>query len=120
MKIENKCKIIKSDSMSGRFGNPVEFGEVIFGYPMPLPNSTISGIYQRRHCKDGIFVIREKFFFPPNKQTEKNLISQGKFRDAHTAWKALTDQEKFAFNHIRKKPGQNGKNLFVSRYLKSH
>ena len=118
MIISQKDIIKKCPPSSGRLGNPVEFGELICGYPMPLPNSDLAGIYQRRHTKNGIILVREKFFYTPQTQTEKMIATNTRFRNASLAWNMLSDNDKKYWS-IKKRPARmTGRNHFISVYIK--
>ncbi|HOO73176.1 MAG TPA: HMG-box domain-containing protein [Spirochaetota bacterium] len=55
---------------------------------------------------------------PANPNTPAQKANRERFRQAMSSWKALSDDEKKAYNLMAKKQGMAGHNLYISRWMK--
>ncbi len=100
------------------------FGEAIFGdtnfgnvdVPDIDPNY---GIYQLRHCKEGLISVRMRFYTPYNPQTELQQANRNKMTLAVAAWQVLTSEERAVYNKRAIGKHFSGYNLFLREYMLS-
>jgi hypothetical protein len=107
------------------FGSmPSTFGEAIFGdtnfgnidVPKINPNY---GIYQVRHCKEGLRSVRMRFYTPYNPQTVPQQANRSKFALAVSAWQVLTLEQKKVYHKRATGKHLSGYNLFLREYMLS-
>jgi hypothetical protein len=74
----------------GRVGFPVQYGEVIYGEHEYGSNTKMYSIYQRRHLKKGVCIVRERFYKPPLPPSGGAIANNAKFANAVLSWQTLT------------------------------
>lgn len=136
-----KSKLGVGDSVKGKIGRPTEYGRrrygwVHFGQEQPIEGPTQYGycryggsgygeawnrwgIYRVMSVKEHQVNVKERFYIPHNPQTEAQQANRNKFKDAISAWYALTDEEKEVYNERAKGKNMTGYNIFVKEYMLS-
>lgn len=94
--------------LAGKLGKP--------GGPDPLG---VNGIYQMRMTKRGKVPVKMKFYAPTNPQSVAQEANRAKFAAAMSAWGALTDSQKAAYNVRAKRRGMFGWGLFIREYYQA-
>ena len=108
----------KIGSDSGRFGLFM-FGDYEFGDQNSI-GKDYHGVYQMRHCKEGILAIKMRFQKTREEvPTAPRVANWTKFANAITAWQALTDEQKAVYNQRAKGTTKTGNNIFISEYMLS-
>ncbi|HOO70838.1 MAG TPA: hypothetical protein PK926_03675 [Spirochaetota bacterium] len=64
-------------------------------------------------------VIARRWVMPPNPDTPAQRKNRSRFKEAMSAWKALTDDEKAAYTKKARGSGMTGHNLFISGWMKN-
>lgn len=103
---------------TGRFGLFC-FGDYDFG-EFHARGRELDGVYQMRHCHDGIIPVKMRFAKEyKNYAVGNRAIGRNKFAAGMAAWKALTDEEKKVYNDIAIKYRKNGRSIFMKKYMLS-
>jgi len=63
--------------------------------------------------------IMRAWILPPNPNSEAQRKNRNLFRQAMISWRALSAEEKTAYNGKGRKLGMTGHNLFISRFMKA-
>jgi len=75
------------------------------------------GIYQRRHCQEGIISCRLNFYTPTNPQTVPQQANRSKFSSGVSAWQALSAEQRKLYNDNAVGLHMSGYNLFLRIYM---
>lgn len=103
---------------TGKFGT-FNFGDYEFGADNSVGLDT-SGVYQMRHCLDGIIPVKMKFRKNNNRIFSAALIaSENKFKNAQESWFNLTIEQQQVYNERAKRKKMYGRNLFIREYMLS-
>ena len=100
------------------FGD-MEFGVAIFGNTTNAKAIQAAGIYQRRHCKEGLLTCKMKFYAPPPSRTEPQGLQRDKMGPPVAAWKLLTDEQKAVYYKRAIGLHMTGYNLFIKEAMLS-
>lgn len=103
----------------GIIGRSPAVGEFMVGYSCVGDPYDVQGIYQIRHNSKGQYTQRMRSYRPTNPRTVAQQANRSIFADAMSAWVALTDEEKQAYNQRARKIQLFGKNLFIREYYQS-
>jgi len=114
----------------GKVGHATKYGKRLYGeyqYGEEPPTQDIGeeepwnrwGIYRVMSVKGHQVNVKERFYIPHNPQTEAQQANRNKFKDAISAWYALTDEEKEVYNERAKGKNMTGYNIFVKEYMLS-
>lgn len=103
---------------TGRFGLFC-FGDYDFG-EFHARGRELDGVYQMRHCYDGIIPVKMRFAKEyKNHAVGNRSIGRNKFAAGMAAWGALTAEEKKVYNDIATKRRTNGRSIFMKKYMLS-
>lgn len=103
-----------------RFGYSQLLGTQFFGYSRFGEYNDYAGVYQYWNSWGQRKHIRKLFHWPMYSSTPAIEASREKFRDAMTAWSALTSYEKLKYNKRATPKQMWGRNLFIREYFASH
>lgn len=104
-----------------RLGLPNGLGNTICGRSLYGYRSEIDGVYYPVYRKGHQRIALRAYIVPPDPKTESQLARRAIFRDAMTAWQALTEEERKPYNKTARVRGKiYGVHIFLSEYLKSH
>ena len=102
----------------GKFGKPNEVGETWCGWSDLGDYQPRAGYYQYHWNGIGKYYNKCKFYWPAKHVSGPGYDWNIVFKNGVTAWHALTDNERLAYNELKYPPAQSGFNRFMSRYLK--
>ena len=103
---------------TGRFGL-FDYGNFEFGAENEIGRD-FDGVYQMRHCQEGYTPIKMRFQLTREETaTPARVANWTKFKNAITAWQALTDEQKKVYNDRAKGKPKTGNNIFISEYMLS-
>lgn len=111
---------ILGPSMRGRFGFTKADRLGSRTYADALAANPYSGIYQQRRRKGGPIIVREKFYWPANPQTEDQQAWRAVFAAGVEAYHALGPEDLKKWRKKGAKYHMTGYNKFLSEYLRSH
>ena len=77
-----------------RFGLPNQYGQAIAGWAKYGDFNPYAGYYQRRNTRNGVIIVRTKFYKPQNPTSGPILVSQAKWASGVSAWHALDETTK--------------------------
>lgn len=114
-----------------RLGAGSEYGFNDLGRSHYQEAVPMSGTYQRRvtgynqygrnpNRKRTEYYVLMRDCTPNNPRTVPQQANRNKFKDAMTAWKALTPEEKRDYNEAATKIGRYGVHLFIKQYMREN
>jgi hypothetical protein len=124
----NQYSRVASLSFRGKFGLPGGFGEIVFGLSQYGLEHPCAGVYQRRfreknplthelNKKVSKTCVRMRYYWSKNMYTRPQHSYCSKFRDAMTAWGALTAEQKAPWIKKAIQLHLPSPNLFVKAYM---
>jgi len=102
----------KWDSMS-------YYGRIIYGHRGYGAADESFGIFQQRLCKEGKITIREKFYVPTQRYSDKAIAARLKFKNARLAWLDLTVEQKRTYTIRAVGLHMDARNLFIKEFMLS-
>ena len=102
-----------------RLGHPTYYGRGTYGVTHYGVRNERYGIYQQRHCSDGLRTVKMRFYWPHYSQSEAIVASRNKFAAAIAAWQLLTTEQKAVYNRRAIGKHKSGYNIYISEYMKS-
>lgn len=90
-----------------------------YGASAQIQTDLFAGIYQQRKCREGKITIREKFYVPTQRYTDKAIAARIKYGLARKAWAPLTAGQKLVYNKRAVGHHYNGYNLFIKEFMLS-
>ncbi len=103
-----------------KLGRPIKLGEFWCGYSRLGDADPYAGVYQRRHGKRGLIIVKTKYVVPRNPRTVPQQAQRLKIKNAVLGWQALTDMQKQEYNALAAGNGTTGYILFLRVYMRSH
>jgi hypothetical protein len=122
---------IPAATITGLFGKPTGFGQMMFGWSQYGRYNPHTGIYQRRHVRldQPSYAInkhkaKKSFkiapYWPSNPRTVGQQAHRSKFADAVAHWQGLTIEQKGEYNRKAGSSRRIGYTLCLREYLLSH
>ena len=104
---------------TGRFGLFC-YGDYDFG-EHHARGRELDGVYQMRHCYDGLIPVKMRFAKEYKNQAVGNrAIGRNKFAAGMSAWGGLTPEQKEVYNLIAINNRTNGRSIFMKNYMLSN
>jgi hypothetical protein len=98
MAIVDAIGALYSGTVSKKFGGSNGYGRIVFGFSYFGEDNELAGIYKTIRGKRGRTCVKMLFYRSPVQRTPKQAIQRDKYVAAVAAWKALTAEEKEAWN----------------------
>lgn len=115
-----KAKANKGCWTRGKIGWPTEYGEQRYGRFFFGDVMNDNGVYQVRRKVGYRIQVRMKYSEPIDQTQPRKVARQIVFRNAMTAWHALTVEQQAKYNGRVRGRHMWPHNLYLKEYLKSH
>jgi len=106
-------------TIGGKIGVPFGLGDMWLGRTLLGDESTLTGIYQKRHREHGSIYVKSRFYVPTNPRTTKQQAWRTTFKNAMLAWSALDEPTRQKYHVKGYSSRLDARSAFLREYLRA-